>query len=160
MKRAVGIACLFSLLLAGGLILPGFADTRAIGLPKGTTVEKTGPGEFVFTLPGGCRVAVKGLTTKAGTAGVPEAVISEECGLNDETGRIVALGKQGLVRSGPKPDLIKGVPLSQVPVKEYLKLDQYIAWLPARIEFQATRIFSRRTLERLSVPVEEIGDIK
>ncbi|MDH4196656.1 MAG: hypothetical protein OEW05_04545 [Candidatus Aminicenantes bacterium] len=160
MKRAVGIALFLSLVLAGGFVFLAFGDTRAIGLPKGTTVEKTGPGQFVFTLPGGCRIAVKGLNLKAGLEGVPEAVISEECGLNDETGRIVALGKQGLVRSGPKPELIKGVPLSQVPLKEYVKIDQYIAWLPARIEFQATRIFSRRTLERLSVPVEEIGDIK
>lgn len=160
MKRAVGIGLFLSLVLAGGLALPAFGDTRAIGLPKGTTVEKTGPGEYVFNLPGGCRIAVKGLTLKAGTEGVPEAVISEGCGLNDETGRIVALGKQGLVRSGPKPELIKGVPLSQVPVQEYVKIDQYIAWLPARIEFEATRIFSRRVLERLSVPVEEGGDIK
>ena len=160
MKRALGIALLFSIVLASGLVLPAFADTTAIGLPKGTTVEKTATGQYVFTLPGGCRIEVKGLTLKAGLEGVPEAVISEACGINDERGKVVALGKQGLVRSGPMPEVIKGVPLSQVPVKEYLKIDRYIAWLPARIEFQATRIFSRRTLERLSVPVDEIGDIK
>jgi len=160
MKRAVGIGFLLSIFLAGGLVLPAFADTKAIGLPKGTTVEKIGPGLYVFTLPGGCRIEVKGLTLRAGQEGVPEAVISEDCGINDEKGKVVALGKQGLVRSGPMPEVIKGVPLSQVPVQEYLKIDKYIAWLPARIEFQATRIFSRRILERLSVPVEEIGEIK
>jgi len=160
MKRAVGVAFFLALVLAGGLVLPAVAETKAIGLPKGTKVEKVGPGQFVFTLPEGCRIEIKGLTWKAGLEGVPEAVISENCGINDEKGKVVALGKQGLVRSGPIPEIIKGVPLSQVPVQEYLKIDKYIAWLPARIEFQATRIFSRRTLERLSVPVEEIGEIK
>ncbi len=160
MKRAVGIAVLFSVVMVCGLVLPALADIKAIGLPKGTTVEKTGPGQFVFTLPEGCRIEVKGLTMKAGLEGVPEAVISEDCGINDEKGKIIALGKQGLVRSGPMPEVIKGVPLSQVPVREYLKIDKYIAWLPARIEFQPTRIFSRLTLERLSVPVDDPGDIK
>lgn len=160
MKRAVGRVLFLSLVLAGGLVFLAFGDLRAIGLPKGTTVEKIGPEQFVFTLPGGCRIAVKGLNLRAGQEGVPEVIISEECGLNDETGKLVALGKQGLVRSGPKPELIESVPLSQVPLEAYVKIDRYVVWLPARIEFQATRIFSRRTLERLSVPVEETGDIK
>jgi hypothetical protein len=102
-----------------------FAEEKLITLQKGTKVEKLGPGHFKFKLPDGQAVEVKGYSKGSGTT----AIIGDS-GIYDRTGKLIASGKQGSLKSGPKPkEFIK-------ESKNYVKIDDDVTWLPATITFK------------------------
>lgn len=98
-----------------------FAEEKSITLPKGTKVEKLGVGHFKFKLPDGQIVEVKGFT-RSGTA----AIIGDS-GIYDRSGKLILAGKEGVLKSGPKPkEFIK-------ENTDYIKIDDEPTWLPATI---------------------------
>jgi len=105
------------------------AEQKSITLPKGTKVEKVGPGHFKFKLPDGQAVEVKNFSRSGGKA------IIGDCGIYDRTGKLIASGKQGNLKSGPKPTGGK-VEYLKIESKEHIKIDDDITWLPATITFQ------------------------
>jgi len=116
-----------------------FAEERSITLPMGTKAEKLGPGHFKFKLPDGQVVEVKGYSKGSGTT----AIIGDS-GIYDRTGKLIASGKQGSLKSGPKPkEFIK-------ENKDYVKIDDEPTWLPATITFQVVEMKSKQGLKGLS----------
>lgn len=98
-------------------------------LPKGTIVEKIGEGHFKFKLPDGRMVEVKGFSR----SGSGKAILGD-CILYDRTGKLIAKGKQGSLKSGPKPAEGK-VEYLKID-RGFLKIDDEPTWLPATIIFK------------------------
>lgn len=122
-------ARIFAMMVAVVLIMVWFqmvfAEERSITLPMGTKAEKLGPGHVKFKLPDGQVVEVKGYSKGSGAT----AIIGDS-GIYDRTGKLIASGKQGSLKSGPKPkEFIK-------ESKNYVKIDDDVTWLPATITFQ------------------------
>lgn len=152
MKRSsfLSFFLLFSVLLAfSGLAL---AESRVVTVPKGTAIEKLGPGHFKLTGPEGCVFEIKAFQKSGkgqGTFG--EVGIIGDCGIYDKTGKIIATGTKGTLKSGPKAIVGEtGKAMKNVPATDYIKIDDEVTWLPATIEFTPVRIFNRPALQKLS----------
>jgi hypothetical protein len=138
-----------ALLLGLALAAPGLISSaeKKLTLPKGTRVEKLGPGAFRFVLPNGRTAEIKGYDARSGILG--------DCGVYAK-GKLVMKGARGnLVKViDPDPPLIVRAPgrngfvvfrgavinlktLSIVPRTDYVEIDDEVTWLPARIEFAA-----------------------
>lgn len=101
---------------------------QSITLPKGTTVEKLEAGHFKFKLPDGRVIEVRGLQkSRGGTA------IIGDSGIYDSKGKLIASGKGGSLKSGPKPAEDKHL---KVDPKNFVKIDDDITWFPITIQFQ------------------------
>jgi len=125
MKTKRFFAILIALVLTVVWFQVVFAEEKSITLPMGTKAEKLGPGHVKFKLPNGQIVEVKGYSKGSGTT----AIIGDS-GIYDRTGKLIASGKQGSLKSGQKPkEFIK-------ESKDYVKIDDDITWLPATITFQ------------------------
>lgn len=110
--------------LVGLSITCAHAQTQTIVLPKGTGVEKLGAGHFRFLLPNGQIVEGKGVNAKAGIIG--------DCGVHDQTGKLVASGQcslRGALAPGKEA-------AAQMPASEYVKIDDEVTWLPAMLTVQ------------------------
>jgi len=137
------------LLAMAALALP---DTKILTMPKGTTVEKLGPGHFKLTSPGGCVLEIRGYQkTGPGQATFSLEGGSSACEIRDKAGKIIATGTKGVLKSGPKTITgDSGKALKTVPASDYVKIDDEVTWLPATIEFLPARIFNRAALQQLS----------
>jgi hypothetical protein len=138
------VVLLFGLALIGLHLLT--AAEKTITLPKGTSVEKLGTGNFRFVLPNGQRVEIKGYQARAGIIG--------DCGVYDK-GKLTMKGGRGnligVVAPDP-PSIIKASKentfvvfrgelasmktLAKVPHSEYVMIDDEVTWLPATIQFK------------------------
>jgi hypothetical protein len=151
--RRSGFLSLFLLSLLvlafSGLAL---AESKVVTIPQGTVIEKLGPGHFKLKSPEGCVFEIKSYQKSGqgrGTFG--EVGIIGDCGIYDKSGKIIATGNKGILKSGPKA--VTGGPgkaLKNVPATSYIKIDDEVTWLPATIEFQPLRIFNRQALMKLS----------
>jgi len=108
---------------------------KSITLPKGTMVEKLGPGHFKFKLPDGQVVEVKGLVKSGGSADKHRGAtaIIGDSGIYDRTGKLITSGKQGSLKSGPKPTEDKHI---KIDPRDFVKIDDDVTWLPITIQFQ------------------------
>jgi hypothetical protein len=148
--RKKGLILLLSLifLLSGAAAGQSASAGKSILLPEGTKFEKTADGCLKFTLPSGCAVRVRGLARNRSQVGIiGDCGIVSDCAVLDGAGKLVASGKEGRLLSGPKPASGKG---------ESLKVEGVTVWLPAVIEFEQVRVFSRNTFQKLAPPVAGI----
>ena len=116
---------------------------KSITLPLGTKVEKAGTGYFKLRPPEGQIVELKGFSRSGGNGMI------KECRIYNHTGKLIASGKQGVLKSGQKP--IEGkVDLSRIDSKGYMKIDDDVTWLPATITFESMKIIDKAGLKGLS----------
>lgn len=132
-KTGLPLAVAFSLL---AWLAPAAAAPQTLVLPKGTTVQKTAPGQFRFTLPDGRKVEARSLNVRAGLVG--------DCGVFDAAGRKQGGGLQCGFRSGPRPVIDPDPPyqpgVARPPSPNYMQIDDEITWLPATLTYQQTGI--------------------
>lgn len=117
-------------------LAPAVAAPQTLVLPKGTTVQKTAPGQFRFTLPDGRKVEVRNLNARAGIIG--------DCGVFDTAGRKQGGGLQCGLRGGPRPLIDPEPPyqpgMARPPSPNYVQIDDEITWLPATLTYPQTGI--------------------
>jgi hypothetical protein len=152
----LGIALL--LVLAG----PVLAQTKTVGVPKGTKVEKLGPGHFKLTLPEGSTIEFATFRKAGKSEGGPGAVgILGDCGIHNPKGKFIASGTGGVLKSGPVSSAAgAGKALKDVPPADYIKIDDEVTWLPATIQFPSLRIFDRQALLKLSPQPDPPGKVR
>jgi len=107
------------------------AEQESITLPKGTKVEKIGPGHFKFRLPNKQVVEVKNFNPKTGIIGYIGIIDP------DPPHKPVASGKQGNLRTTKK--LTKGE-VSKLSPADYVMIDDDPTWLPVTITYQPAAI--------------------
>ena len=146
----------FTALFLGALILIAIAGTalaeiHSVAIPKGTKCEKLGPGSFKLTTPDGTVFSITSFKkaaksqAAAGAAGIlGDCGIIGDCGIRDAKGKLIATGTNGVLKA-PAVKAAKGAPPT-----DYIKIDDEVTWLPARIEFPSIRIFNRQSLIKLS----------
>lgn len=116
---------------------------KSITLPLGTKVEKVSAGYFKLKVPEGQTVELKGFSRSGGTAMI------KECGIYSRTGKLIATGTRGVLRSGQKT--VEGkIDLSKIDSKGYMKIDDDVTWLPATITFESMKIIDKAGLKGLS----------
>ncbi len=131
------------LALAFSVAFPA-AEERQVTLPKGTTAESPEQGNWIFTLPTGYAVQVKGFV--ASGKGAADSGTLRECSFF-EKGKLIAMGERGTLRTGPQP-------AGDITVADSMKVAGKVVWLPAALTFKTTRIFSRLSFTRVSAVVE------
>lgn len=151
MKRSSFLSFFVLSLVLLAFASAALADSKTLTIPKGTVVEKLGPGHFKLTGPEGCVFEIKSYQ-KAGKGGglFGEVGIIGDCGIYDKNGKVVATGTKGILKSGKAIIGDSGKALKDVPASEYIMIDDEITWLPATIEFTPARIFNRQALQKLS----------
>lgn len=102
------------------------AATQTVQLPKGTTVQKLGPGHFRFSLPDGRKVEVRNFNARTGIIG--------DSGVYDATGKRLAGGGRGQLR-GAAP--LSRAQAAKMPKSDYVQIDDEVTWLPATVQFQS-----------------------
>ena len=119
---------------------------KTVTLPKGTKIEKAGPGQFRFILPDGRKAEVKSFDPRSGILG--------DCGIYDK-GKLILKGTRGsligvidpdppmIIRAGKgrtyvimRGELLNLQNLSKVPPSDYVLIDDEVTWLPATIQFK------------------------
>lgn len=153
MRKSVPAVLMAGFVLAAVLVppVPGQGGaTKIVVLPKGTTVESLAEGHFRLKLPDGCCLELKGYQKRTETATVEAAGSAAECCVRDTKGKLVAMGGEARLVGGPMP---AGGTSAE---GDSLKIDGETTWLPARLEFQATRVFNRLALLKLA-PAEEVA---
>jgi len=153
MRGSIPAALIAGLVLAAVLVPPLFAQGSAkiVVLPRGTAVENLAPGHFRLKLPDGCCLELKGYQKRTGQATIEAGGSAAECCVRDTKGKLVALGGEIRFIGGPMPEGIASA------AEDFLKIDGEVTWLPARLEFQATRIFNRLALAKLGPPAEAVA---
>jgi hypothetical protein len=128
------------------------AESKVLTFPKGTVVEKLGPGHFKLKTPEGCVFEIKAYQkTAKGQGAFGQVGIIGDCGIFDKNGKIIATGAKGILKSGPQSSLGgSGKALKDIPATDYVKIDDEVTWLPATIEFTLVRVFNRQALTKLS----------
>jgi hypothetical protein len=153
MKRSSLTALVLGALLLASVAGTAAAETKSVTIPKGTKVEKLGPGSFKLTTPDGTVFAITSYK-KAGRPKTPPgaaAIIGDcgilgDCGIRDSKGKIIATGANGVLKGRPATaQEVKGAPPA-----DYIRIDDEVTWLPAVIEFPSLRIFNRMALNKLS----------
>jgi hypothetical protein len=137
------------LLAFSGLAL---AETSVVTVPKGTVVEKVGPGHFKLKGPEGFVFEIKAYQkTAKGQGKFGDVGILGDCGIFDKSGKIIATGAKGILKSGAKAIIgDSGKAMKDIPAADYIKIDDEVTWLPAIIEFTSVRVFDRQALRKLS----------
>ena len=133
------------------------AEVKTIELPKGTTVEKLGPGHFKFKLPDKRIVEVREFNPRAGVIGLvrvidpdppykpAEARTATKFGDPDPPPRaaakiidpnppdkpIISAARARFVKSGT----LTKIQVKNLPATDYIVIDDEITWLPAKITF-------------------------
>jgi hypothetical protein len=129
------------------------AQGKSVAIPKGTKVEKLGPGGFTLTTPEGTVFKITSFKKAPKAKGAPTATgiigdcgILGDCGIHDAKGKLIASGTNGILKGkAATASAVKGVPPG-----DYIKIDDEITWLPATIQFPSLRIFDRQALLKLS----------
>jgi hypothetical protein len=115
-------------LLAGAAFPPAAAGAQqSLILPKGTTAQKQGPGQVVFSLPNGQKVEVKNYDAKSGSFG--------SCVVYLPGGRRLATGRGGTLGGGAVK-IDDEVTWRTAPAGDYVKIDDEVTWLPATLKFE------------------------
>src|SRR5512147_1397352 len=79
------------------------AQGKSLTIPKGTKVEKLGPGSFKLTTPDGFVFDITAYKKAAGTEAAPGAVgIIGDCGIHDPRGKLIAMGPNGVLTGAGK----------------------------------------------------------
>ncbi|MCX8083025.1 MAG: hypothetical protein N3D17_06505 [bacterium] len=114
---------LFAILNIMGLIwicMAG-AEQNTITLPKGTKVEKLGPGHYRFILP---TIEVRDFNPKTGTVGKVSIIDPQP------PGKPISMGNKGSFKTSKK--LTKKEVVNMTP-ENYVMIDDEPTWLPASI---------------------------
>lgn len=152
MERSSFLSFFLLTLIFLALSVSALAETKVVTIPKGTTVEKVGPGHFKLKCPDGIVFEIKAYQKTGGSQGKSgEMGIIGDCGISDKRGKLIATGTKGTLKGGPKAIIgDSGKALKDIPAANYVKIDDEVTWLPATIEFQPVRVFNRLALEKLS----------
>ena len=145
-------SCFLPLFLGLALVLSAVSTASAQGkvlvIPKGTKVQKVGPGNFKLTTPGG--TSYNFTSYKKGQYNGVSAILGD-CGIYDGKGLLIAKGTNAALKGGAKAIIgDSGKPGSQPPPTDYIKIDDEVTWLPATITFPSIRIFDRIELLKLN----------
>lgn len=152
MKRSSFLSCAVLILVFAAVSSAVAAETKTLTIPKGTVVEKLGPGHFKLKGPEGCVFEIKSFQkTGKGGGQFGEVGIIGDCGIYDKNGKIVATGSKGILKSGAKAIIgDSGKAMKDVPAADYIMIDDEVTWLPATIQFTPARVFNRTALQKLS----------
>jgi len=152
MKRLSSLSLLFGSVLLLSFVGTAAAQGKTVIIPKGTKVEKLGPGNFKLTTPDGSVIKITSFKKTGKGQGTPGAVgIIGDCGIHDAKGKLVATGANGVLKGGAAAIIgDSGKALKDVPPADYVKIDDEVTWLPATIQFPSLRIFDRMALMKLS----------
>ncbi len=132
-KEAIVMSLTSLFLIAVFLVFSStaFAQQKSITLPKGTTVQKIGPGHFKFRLPNRQIVEVKNFNPKTGMIGSigvfnpdPHSKIGWIPIVSGNLGKFVSSGK-----------LTKEAASKLKPI-EYIQIDDDVTWLPITLFYQ------------------------
>lgn len=148
MKKSSWAALLLGALLLVGVAGTAAAEGKSVAIPKGTKVEKLGPGSFKLTTPDGTVLAITSCKRPGRVKGAPAgaAAIIGDCGIRDAKGKVIATGSNGVLKGrAATAREAKGAPPA-----DYIKIDDDVTWLPAVIEFPSLRVFNRAALNKLS----------
>ena len=152
MKRSSLTALFLGACLLVSVAGTAAAQAKSVTIPKGTKVEKLGPGSFKLTTPDGTVFAITSFKKAGKAQGTPGAVgILGDCGIRDAQGKIIATGTNGVLKGNAKAIIgDSGKALKEAPPADYVKIDDEVTWLPATIQFPALRVFNRTALAKLS----------
>jgi hypothetical protein len=125
--KVMQLISFFLIIMILGYSSTVMAQQKSIILPKGTTVQKIGPGHFKFKLPNRQIVEVKNFNPKTGTIGYIGLIDP------DPPTKPVVSGKMGTFVSSGK--LTKEAASKLKPV-EYIQIDDDVSWLPVTISYQ------------------------
>lgn len=143
MKRSSYLALLLGVLFLLSVAGTAAAAEKTVAVPKGTKVEKTGPGDFKLTAPDGTVFTITSYKKAGKAQGTPGAAgIVGNCGIHDAKGKLIATGANGIFKGGAS--------VKNAQPTDYLKIDDEVTWLPAVIQFPSLRIFDRQALTKLS----------
>ncbi len=150
----------FALLLSAAGI--GAAQSKTVTVPKGTKVQKLGPGSFKLTAPDGTVFAITSYKKADQAEGAKGAIgIVGDCGIRDGKGKLIAVGAIGVLEGGIRSIIgDSGKALKDVPPADYVKIDDEVTWLPATIRFSSLRIFDRQALLKLSPQPDPPGKVR
>jgi hypothetical protein len=152
MKKTSVLPLLVGFVLFLSIAGTAAAQKKSVAIPKGTTVNKLGPGHFKLTTPEGAVIEFAAFK-KTGILG--------DCGIHNAKGKLIASGTGGVLKSGPASSAAgAGNALKNVPPADYIKIDDEVTWLPATIEFPALRIFDRQALLKLTPQPDPPGKIR
>ena len=156
MKRSPFAALILGTLLLASLAATAAAEGKSVTVPKGTKVEKLGPGSFKLTTPEGTvfnitsyKKAGKGQGTPGAAGIIGDCGILGDCGIRDAKGKLIASGANGVLRGIIDPN-DRSRSVASAPPGDYIKIDDEVTWLPATIQFPSVRIFDRQALMKLS----------
>jgi len=152
MKRSSFLSLLLGFLFFLSLAGTAAAQGKTVTIPKGTKVEKLGPGHFKLSIPDGPIFEIKSFKKTGKGQGTPGAVgILGDCGIRDQKGKVIAAGTNGVLKSAVRAIIgDSGKALKDVPPADYIQIDDDVTWLPATIQFQALRVYDRQALQKLS----------
>ena len=147
MKRSSVLALFLGALFLLSVAATAAAQGKSVTVPKGTKVEKLGPGSFKLTTPEGTVFKITSYKKAGKAQAAPAATgIIGDCGINDAKGKLIASGTNGVLRGvAATAKAAKGAPPA-----DYIQIDDEVTWLPATIEFPSMRIFNRQALMKLS----------
>jgi hypothetical protein len=162
MKKPSVLPLLLGLALFLSIAGTAAAQKRSVAIPKGTTVNKLGPGHFKLTMPEGTFIEFAAFKKMGKGVGEPSDVgILGDCAIHNAKGKFIASGTGGVLKSGPVSSAAgAGKALTDVPPADYIKIDDEVTWLPATIQFPAIRIFDRQALLKLAPQPEPPGQIR
>jgi hypothetical protein len=141
----------FALLLS--IAATAAAQAKAVTIPKGTKVEKLGPGSFKLTTPDGAVFTITSYKKAGKGQGAPVGAVGilGDCGIRDARGKLIATGAGGVLKGGVRSIIgDSGKALKDIPPGDYIKIDDEVTWLPATIQFATLRIFNRQAVVKLS----------
>lgn len=152
MKRSSFLPLFLGLVLLASVVGSAAAEGKTVTIPKGTKVEKLGPGSFKLTTPDGTAYSIKSYKATGKGQGAPSAAgILGDCGIFDAKGKMIATGTNGVLKGSARAIIgDSGKALKDVPPGDYIKIDDEPTWLPATIQFPTLRIFDRQALMKLS----------
>jgi len=150
MKRAFPLSLLLGSVLLLCLAGTAAAQSKTVIIPKGTKVEKLGPGQFKLITPNGCTFDITSFKKTGKGQGTQGAVgIIGDCGIKDAKGKVIATGSNGVLRGVVQPN-DRSRSVAPAPPGDYIKIDDEITWLPATIQFPSLHVFNRMALQQLS----------
>lgn len=152
MKRLISLSLLLGSVLLLSLAGTAAAQGKTVIIPKGTKIEKLGPGQFKLITPDGSIFEITAFKKGGKGQGTPGAVgIIGDCGIKDAKGKIIATGANGVLTGGVRAIIgDSGKAMKDIPPGDYIKIDDEVTWLPATIQFPSLRIFNRMALQKLS----------
>ncbi len=116
-------------------VRPVQAEQKTIEIPKGAKIQKLGPGHFKFVLPNDRIIELKGLDPRASEAATIE-LVDPNPPHKPVSGRQVTLRLKRLTHE-------EALKLGE---RDYVRIDDDIAWLPLSMTFQVTGLVGSESL--------------